>query len=164
MVRKIKNYNKRWASLTPSEKATRVRALEALRLMKEGKSLSNASKSVGISPRTAKSQLGRVLFKRKRRWHARPKDRVERGLIIYDKGRIVQIVVSDSETASQVGQYLNDTKKVLVSGDESILKRYKKVVIIDANGKKHKLETRLEKIKIIEFSREDVEFSDIYAY
>jgi len=164
MARKIKNYSKRWASLKPSEKATRVRALEALRLMKEGRSLSNASKSVGISPRTAKSQLGRVLFKRKYRWHARPKDRVERGLIIYEMGRIVQIVVRDSETASLLGQYLNDAKKALVSGDKSVLKRYKKVTITDANGKKHRLETRLEKIKMIELSREDIEFSDIYAY
>jgi hypothetical protein len=164
VARRSRDYNKRWVSLTPSEKATRVRALETVRRVREGQSLTKASRSVGISPRTAHSHLGPYLFKRKRRWHARAEDRIERALVIYERGRITQVVVKDSKTASRVGQYLNDVKNVLVSGDKSLLKKYRNRVVKDSNGKKHCFEVRIDKIKVIELSREEVEFSDIYAY
>ena len=157
-------FKKKWLSLSPTEKVARVRALEVFRLIKEGRSLYSASESVGIDPRTAKAQLGVYLFKRKHRWHARPRNHIERALIIYEKGRITQILIKDSETASLIGRYLNDAKKVLVSGDKILLKQYRNVLIKDTNGKKHRLEVRPAKIEEIELSREDVEFSDIYAY
>ena len=158
------SHRKGWLALNPSEKATRVRALEALRLVRSGRSFTNATKSTGISPRTARKELGSVLFKRKHRWHAKAKDKIERALVIYERGRPTTILVRDSDTASFIGQYLNDVKKVLTTGDSSLLRKYKKSSINDAKGKRHKLETRLAKLKEIELGREEVEFSDIYAY
>lgn len=156
-------HKKSWLSLSPSEKAVRMRALEALRLIRSGKSFTNAAKSTGISPKTARNQLRGTLFKRKRRWRARAQDRIERALVIYERGRLKTVILRDSETASLVGRYLNDAKKVLETGDRSLLKKYRKVTIKDSKGKKHKLETRIDKIKAIELAREEIEFSDIYA-
>ena len=161
--KRIKPYAKGWASLTPSEQTMRVRALDTIRRMKEGESLSKASKSVGISPRNAKLNLGRYIYKRRGRWKARHTDHIGRGLTIYERGKLVDVVVDDSETASLIGQYLNDVKKALFSGDQTILKKYKKVSFNDSKGKKHKLETRLDKLKEIELGREDIEMVDIYA-
>jgi hypothetical protein len=132
--------------------------------MREGKPLYTASRLRGIDARTVKAHLGRYIRKRHKRWHARRADRIERGLIVYERGNIVSIVVNDSETASIIGQYLNDVKKVLAAGDVSILKPYKKLIIRDAKRKKHKLETRLNRLKLIELKREEIEFTDVYDY
>ena len=58
---------KSWLRLSPKEKVERIRSLEVLRLMKEGKSLTSSSKSVGISTEIAKTNLGGFIYKRKRR-------------------------------------------------------------------------------------------------
>lgn len=66
--------------------------------------------------------------------------------------------------AHLIGAYFNDTKKLLeYSGDLTLLEKYKKRVIIDAEGKKHHLETRIEQIKEIELSREQEFGGEIYA-
>ena len=85
-------------------------------------------------------------------------------MTIYEKGKIRTVVIKGSEMASLMGGYFNDTKKVLESGDLTFLEKYKKIIIIDAEGKKHKLETRIDQLKEIELGRENVEFADIYAY
>ena len=164
MSKKTRIFKKHWDFLKLKEKETRVRALETLRQMRVGQSLTSASKLIGISPKTARLQLGAYIFKRKRRWHAKAKDTIERGLVIYERGRVTHIVTNNSESASLVGQYFNDVKKALTANDERPLKKYKKVAIKDSAGKKHKLETRLEKVKYIELGRENLEFPDVYDY
>ena len=42
------------------------------------------------------------------------------------------------------------------------LKKFKKITIIDAKGKKHKLETNLDRLYEIDDEMEDVEFFEIY--
>jgi hypothetical protein len=155
---------KPWKSLSPKEKELRVRALEVIRMMRNGSCLTAASQQVGIDPRTAKAQLRGYLSKKRGRWKAKLRDRIERGLMLYERGRIGTIIVNDSDVASVIGHYLNNTKKVLETGDLTLLSRYEKLPIIDAEGKKHQLETRIEQIKEIELGREEVEFADIYAY
>jgi hypothetical protein len=43
------------------------------------------------------------------------------------------------------------------------LDKYKKTFIVDVYGKKHLLETDLEKIQEIELGRENVEMAELYA-
>jgi hypothetical protein len=50
------------------------------------------------------------------------------------------------------------------SGLDNELEKYKDKSITDIHGKKHFLETRLDKVKEIELSRENIELADIYAY
>lgn len=162
----ISIFRSMWMKLTETEREARVRSLEALRLMRDGRSLSSASRSIGLDLRTAKEHLGTYIYKRKRRWRPRKIDRIERGLTIYEYGqsRPVHIFTRDSDSASVVGQYFNDVKKALVSGDESILKKYKKVTIESSDGKRHRLETRLDRLRDIELGRENLDFPDVYDY
>ena len=162
--RSPKQSERSWGALSPKEKALRVRALEVIRLMRTGHYLTAASRQVGIDPRTAKAQLRGCIYKRRGRWKAKAKDKLDRGLVIYERGRQRAIVVNKSETATMIGQYLNDVKKVLETGNIEVLEGYRKAIIVDAEGKKHKLELRLEAIKEIELAKEEVEFADIYAY
>ena len=66
---------KSWLKLSPKEKVERIRSLEVLRLMKEGKSLTASSKSVGIRTEAVKMNLGRLIYKRKRKWRAKKKEK-----------------------------------------------------------------------------------------
>jgi hypothetical protein len=150
--------------LSPAGKALRVKALEVLRLMRNKFHLTSASRQVGIGFRAAKAELKGSIYKRRGRWKAKPQDKIERGLVIYERGRIRHIIVKNSDEATVIGQYFNDIKKVLETGDLTLLSKYKKHPITDAKGRKHKLELRLEAIKEIELAREDVEMADIYAY
>ena len=157
-MKKRSFYNRIWTSLSSDDQANRVRALEVLRLMRSGKSLTASSRAIGFRPKDAKIHLGRYIHKYNRRWRPSKTDKIERGLQIYERGKIRSVVVGDSGTASVVGQYMNDVKKVL-SGmeDPSILKKYKKMILKDAKGKRIRLEARLGKLKEIELGKEDSE-------
>jgi hypothetical protein len=151
-----------WFELKPKDRHLRNLSLKILSEMREGKSLTRASKEIGLDREIVKQHIKSTIYKRKRRWRAREFDKIQRGMNIYERGRIKSIVVTNSKDASLIGKYYNDVKKALETGDESILRKYKKKVIRDAKGKKHKLETRLEKILEIEESKEEPEIWEIY--
>ena len=155
--------SKSWSKLSPNKKVERVRSLEVLRLMKGGKSLTASSKSIGIKPEIIKRNLGRFIYKRKRKWHAKKvENNIQRELQIYERGKVMSIIVRNSKDASIIGQYYNDVKHGLITGDWEPLKKYKKRKIRDVRGKVHKLETNPSKIQDIELTKEEPEFFDIY--
>jgi len=158
--------SKPWSALNPAEKSSRIRALELLRYMRRGESLTFGSKQVGIDPRTAKTHLKGYIYKRNRRWKARVRDKIERGMILYENAKLKTIILNDSAAASVLGKYLNNVKLLLIGSLDQVAfrKMYKYMQIRDANGKWHRLETRLNAIKEIELKKEDLEFADIYAY
>jgi hypothetical protein len=82
---------KLWGSLNPKEKELRVRALEVIRLMRAGSYLTIASKQVGIAPRVTKAQLRGYIYKKRGRWKAKARDRISRGLVIYERGRTTKL-------------------------------------------------------------------------
>ena len=154
---------KSWLRLSPREKVERIRSLEVLRLMKEGKSLTYSSKSVGISTKIAKMNLGGFIYKRKRKWHVKKgENNIQRELQIYEKGKITSIIVRNSKDASLIGQYYNDVKHGLMTGDWKPIHKYKKRKIRDVKGRVHRLETNPSKIQDIELAKEEPEFFDIY--
>ncbi len=87
-------------------------------------------------------------------------------MVIYTKGKLRSMIIDNNIVASTIGRYLNDVKFMLIGklGYDEFVERYKNLSIIDLDGKEHRLETRLSKLKDIELSREDVPFSDIYDY
>ncbi len=154
---------KSWLKLSPDEKVERIKSLEVLRLMKDGKSLTASSKSVGIRPETIKLNLHKFIYKRKRKWHAKKvENNIQRELQIYERGNVRSIIVRNSKDASLIGQYYNDVKHGLTTGDWKPLEKYKKRKIRDIKGKVHKLETNPSKIQDIELAKEEPEFFDIY--
>jgi ArsR family metal-binding transcriptional regulator len=132
--------------------------------MRGGETMTYASGRVGCDPRAVKRHLGRYIYKRKHRWRARKNDQIERGMTIYERGKVRAVTINDSDMAHLIGEYFNSIKKVLESGDHTPLETYRTAVVIDAHGKKHHLETSVEQIMEIELSRENVEFVDVYVY
>jgi hypothetical protein len=162
-IRKTKDFSKvKWTKLKPKDRFIRILSLKVLDLMREGVSLRKASKEVGIDIETVKQHIRSAIYKRRGRWRAKKIDKIQREMNIYERGRIKSIVVTNSKDASLIGKYYNDVKKALETNDERILKKYKRRVIKDAKGKKHRLETRLEKILEIEEAKEEPEFWEIY--
>ncbi|MDP2926263.1 MAG: hypothetical protein Q8N99_07840 [Nanoarchaeota archaeon] len=152
-----------WEILLPEEKSNRILALEVLRRMKKGESLTRASKDVGLTKYDILTYLRNALSKSSRGWYPKQIDHIERAMQIYEKGEIRTIIVTNSRDASIIGEYFATVKKYLESGDPSVLKKFKKIVILDAYGKKHKLETNPDKIRDIEEAKEDSEFFEVYS-
>jgi hypothetical protein len=154
---------KSWKSLLPEERSNRILALEVLRRMKKGESLTRASQEVGLSKYELLSYLRSALKNYSGRWYPKKIDYIEREMQIYEKGEVRTIIVTNSRDASIIGEYFATVRKYLESGDPSELKKFKKIIIVDAYGKKHRLETRPDKIRDIEDAKEDSEGFEIYA-
>lgn len=159
---RIRNFSRvKWKNLTSKQKYQRNLSLEVIRSMRKGISFSSSTKDAGLSSYLSKKHLGRNVSKKGGRYFASKSDSIQRAMQIYENGRIKSIVVRNSKDASLIGEYHNEVRKTL-RGDSSGLKRFKKIVITDAEGKKHKLETRPEKIFEIEDRKEDSEFFEVY--
>lgn len=162
-AKEIKDFSKiSWKKLKSRDRSIRFLALKVLDLMREKVSLTKASKIIGIDREIAKQHIRQAIYKRKGRWRAKKFDKIQREMNIYEKGRIKSIIITNSKDAFLIGKYYNDVKKALETGDERILKKYKRRIIRDAKKKKHNLETRLEKIYEIEEAKEEPEFWEIY--
>jgi hypothetical protein len=162
-IRKVKDLSKvGWFKLKPRDRSIRILALKVLDLMRDKVSLTKACKEVGLNIEIVKQHIRSAIYKRKGRWRAKRFDKIQREMNIYERGRIKSIVVANSKDASLIGRYYNDVKKALETNDERILRKYKGRIIKDAKGKKHTLETRLEKIFEIEEAKEEPEFWEIY--
>jgi hypothetical protein len=163
---RAKHRLKSWNALKPAEKNARIRALSVIGDMRSGKSFSSSVKHAGTTPKVAKANLKGYIYKRRGRWHARAIDNIERSMIIYTKGKLRSLIIDNNIVASTIGRYLNDVKFVLIGklGYDEFVERYENLSIIDTGGKAHKLETKLNKLKDIELSREDIPFSDVYAF
>lgn len=130
--------------------------------MRSGKSLTYSSKEFGLDKKTVKQHIKSAIRKKRERWVAKRTDRIERCLIINEKGQSIEIIVTNSKDASLIGEYHNAVKKFLETGDKSLLEKFKRRVIKDSKGKKHKLETNPDKLYEISEAREDEEFFEIY--
>ncbi|MBI2546908.1 MAG: hypothetical protein HYW23_00490 [Candidatus Aenigmarchaeota archaeon] len=152
-----------WSKLNPEKRFTRMLSLDALNLMRHNKlSLEKASKYVGLDKETVQQHIASAIYKRHNRWIPKRMDIIQRRMTVYKNGKSTSIVVRDSKQASRIGEYFNDVKKALTTGDDSFLRKYNRRKIIGVRGGKHKLETRLEKIREIEEAKEDGEFQVLY--
>jgi hypothetical protein len=151
-----------WKNLKPRERTLRILSLKVLDLLRGGGTLTKASTEIGLDTITVKGHIGSAIFKRNRRYRARKSDTIQRGMNIYENGKIKSVIVTSSKTASLIGKYYNDVKKALETGNGKLLKKYKKKTFRDVKRKRHTLEARLDKILDIEEAKEDPEFYQIY--
>lgn len=151
-----------WDTLSPSLQETRKRSLSILSKMRQGLSLTAAAREVGIDPRTAVAHLGSALVKPAGKYVARSADKISRSMVINTDGKQTVIIVSDSKTASIIGQYHNAVREYLNTGDKSVLKGFEDMIITDSEGTAHRLETNLKKLRAIESAKEEPEFFEIY--
>jgi hypothetical protein len=151
--------------LTPKERARRQRSLEVLSKVRRGEgSLSGVARALGIAPKTVRRASG-AFRKRSGRWVATRTDKVQRYLKSYENGQRIEVLISDSRTASLLSRYAHAVATYLETGDPRDLRGFEGKTYQDAFGKVHTFETRPEAVRaIIERSESDFgAFADLYA-
>ncbi|MCD6476974.1 MAG: hypothetical protein J7K26_02285 [Candidatus Aenigmarchaeota archaeon] len=160
----IKNLSRiAWIKLNSIQKHNRVLSLKVLDMMRAKKSLTGASRELGLDIKIVKSHIKSAIRKYRGRWRPKRFDTIQREMIINSRGKTISIIVTNSKDASLIGRYHNAVKEFLKTGDVKLLKPFKGKVIIDVYGKKHKLETNPDKLFDIAEAREDEEFYTIYG-
>jgi len=153
-------YKRSWNELTDKERVLRKKSLDVLSKVRRGQSLYRASKEFHIQPETVIRHTN-AFKKVNGRWRAKSQDRISRIMSINENGQQESIEVRDSRTASKIGRYNSAVNQFLRTGNEAVLKPYKKP-FKDANGKLHLFETDPDKLYEIAVSREEAEFYEVY--
>jgi len=153
-----------WKNLTFRQKESRVRALEALSLMRKGKSMTIATREVGITRQSFKRHVGAAVDGTKTgNWNAKRYDRISREMTIFSNGRRYNIETRSSKTASIIGTYNGAVGHYAQTGDFSNLRKLEGVVVKDASGRKYLLETRPNKVISILERLEQPDVPTIYS-
>jgi DNA-binding CsgD family transcriptional regulator len=119
---------------TPAQ--TQLKSARALTAMRsEGISLSRAAREQGISPSTVKRHAKSALRKTRGRYKARASDRMLRVLVLPTSDGLAEIASRDSRSATIAGEYWNAVQTFLQTGDDTELRRFRGVSIVDADGK-----------------------------
>jgi len=153
-------YKRSWSELTRRELILREKSLDVSRKVKNGQSLSKASKELQIKPETVIKHTNGFI-KSKGKWIARFQDRISRVMSIYENGKQQWIEIRDSRTASRIGKYNSAVNQFLRTGNEDILKQFIKP-FKDSKGNLHFFETDPDKLNEIAESLEEPEFYEIY--
>jgi hypothetical protein len=149
-------------ALSPADKVLRSRALIVKANMRNGMSLGEAARQEQLKPTEVIRQIGRYLFKHNGQWRARQTDTIERSRWFFSNGERISVILTNSRDASLVSKYLATVRHALETGDESLLKPFKRLTIKDADGKKHRFETRLNVLYELEEQRDEDHFDGIY--
>ena len=113
----------------------------------QGTSLPQASRRLGVSPKTVLRLAGSAFTKRRGRYRVKPTDRLLRVQVIPSRKGLREIATRDSREASLIGEYWSAVEKYLTRGDASALRRLPRKSVIDAGGKRVRLLTNLEELK-----------------
>jgi hypothetical protein len=152
-----------WQTLTSQQKRDRNLSLKVLRYMRKGDSLTKAVEKVGVNKDFAVKHLGKNLYKSRGKWRVNASDTIETEMLIYDRNAgQTTIITANSRDRKLIAEYMNAVQKAVRRGDDSTLKRFDRVKIVDANGEEHYLETDLDKLFEIMEAQEEPEFLQIY--
>jgi len=153
-------YKRSWSELTRRERILREKSLDVLRKVRNGQSLSKASKELHIKPETVIKNTN-AFIKSKGKWIAKSQDKISRVMGIYENGQQKWIEIKDSRIASRIGKYNSAVNQFLRTGNEDILKQFIKP-FKDNKGNLHFFETDPDKLNEIAESQEEPEFYEIY--
>lgn len=114
----------------------------AVKEIRNGKSLSKASKSVGVSAERVRTYLSGqgIAAKIGRRWQV-GKDTRKRSIPIYSQGEMRTITVRGYEAARLIGEYFAAVARFLETNDPAYLQPFVGKSVIDASGVRHPFET-----------------------
>ncbi|MEX0862674.1 helix-turn-helix transcriptional regulator [Nitrosopumilus sp.] len=160
---KIKQKWKKDLDLLSSKQSAKYDdSLEVIGLMRQGMSLNQASKLVGISPSTVKRYVGTTLKLKNKRIIARKNDSLLRKIRIYENGKEEFIQIRGRKNSAIVAQYLGAVGRRIDKNDTTALESFEKITIRDFKGNHHRFETDIKKLIRLFEKREEPEFFKIY--
>ena len=151
-------------NLSPRQISKSEDSLEVLQLMRKQKmTLTKASKTVGISPKTVKRHLGSVIQKRSNRIIAKQNDNLPRKMRVYKRDKEVWIQVRGNKKAAMIAKYHGAVGRLLNQEQSDKIKNFESKSIKDTKGNIHKFETDPKKLRDIAERREEPEFFSVYG-
>lgn len=153
-------YKRSWKSISRKDLNQREKSLEVLRKVRNGESLSSASRELHTSPDTVIKNTN-AFRKVRGKWIPKSQDRISRVMSLNENGKQSWVEVRDSRTASRIGKYNSAVREFLRTGNTDVLKSFRKP-FKDANGELHHFETDPDKLYEIAESQEEPEFWEIY--
>ena len=111
-------------------------------------SLQKASREIGVSQKTVVKLAGSALRKRANGKYAVNKsEKILRVLVMPTSEGLKEIAVRGFEAASKIGKYDAAVQKYLRTGDDSKLKRFRRLKLKDASGKRIQFLTDTAELK-----------------
>ena len=153
-------YKRSWKSISKKDLNQREKSLEVLRKVRNGESLSSASRDLHTSPVTAIKNTN-AFRKVRGKWIPKSQDRISRVMSFNEDGKQSWVEVRDSRVASRIGKYNSAVREFLRTGNTEVLNKFQRP-FKDTNGKLHYFETDPDKLYEIAESQEEPEFWEIY--
>ena len=112
------------------------------KMRRDGLTLPQAARAVGIQPRLMIPLVRPALRKQRNgRWTVTQRDSLLRPLSIPGTRGTREIAVNDSRTATVISDYLRAVRPSVDTGNAALLKPFRKLKLLDANGKRISLVT-----------------------
>ena len=114
---------------------------DAVAYLRKGRSLTASAKHAHISPERLRRHLSSLRFvsQKRGRWVVGTDTR-RRRMLLYSRGRDVEVTVSAAE-AAKIGRFMAAVSQFLDTNDASLLAPFAGQSVVDAKGKRHPFET-----------------------
>jgi len=116
---------------------------QGLGMIREGHSMAYAARSIGVAPERLRSYVTRtgVARKEQRHWRIGP-DYRPRQVLVYSRGRDLEIVVPGFAEASAVNRYMAGVRWFIHTNDPAHLAEFAGQGVTDVDGVFHPFEVR----------------------
>lgn len=114
---------------------------DAVAYLRKGRSLTASAKHAHVSPERLRRHLSSLRFvsQKRGRWVIGTDTR-RRRMLLYSRGRDVEVTVSAAE-AAKIGRFMAAVSQFLDTNDASLLAPFAGQSVVDAKGKRHPFET-----------------------
>lgn len=135
---------------------------EGLKAVRDGKTLTEAARSIHAAPETLRTYLVRtgVAEKPANRWRI-GEDNRRREMPLFSGGKEHHIIVADYDVAFQIGRYMAAVSQFLASNDATILEPFIGQSVVDEKGRRYSFETRPNVLYRLSQSRNE-SFEQVY--
>lgn len=125
-------------------------------------SLREAARHAGTTPRTMQRHVGKALKKQSDgRFAATKWDRIPRTMRFLTENGMVELILKDSRTASDIARHIGAVNRYLRTGDSSTLKPFRgKTITVGKVA--YRYVTHLKTLERLAYAGE-VSFEDLYA-
>jgi hypothetical protein len=135
---------------------------EGLKQIREGRTMAQAARSIGVAPERLRSYVTRtgVGRKEKRRWRIGPDFRA-RQMLVYSNGRALTIVLPDYEQSTRAGAYMAAVGRFLRSNERAYLDPFEGQGVSAQDGSFVPFETRPNVLYRLT-ETEEASFEEVY--